>query len=92
MFRIHGGAPQKRPRVALADLKERADDIDVVKQCFNYKFEKDVFLEELRINRRDMLVKYQARIEGRSIQQIADITIEFIQEYETYKALHYYTV
>ena len=49
-------------------------------------FEKQAFLDNMRVNNRDSLIKYEARIsEGRSLPQISEITIEFIEEYATLK-------
>jgi hypothetical protein len=85
-FSLPGGAPQKRPRVTMADLQPKGEDIEQVRACFSVAFDKTAFLEEMRTNRRDTLVEYKTRCDGgRSVEQIANITMDYLPEFMALK-------
>ena len=84
-FGLLGGAPQKRPRVTMADLRAKDSDIPQVRECFTIEFDTETFIDELRQNRRDMLIEYKTRIEGRSVDQIAAVTLDFFPQFVAMK-------
>ena len=84
-LRIAGGAPQKRPRIMLSDMKQKDDDIEAVRVCFAVEFNAMDFIEQMRVQNRDALVAYASKIENRSIDQIASATVDVIDEYVALK-------
>ena len=87
---MKGGAPQKRPRITVGDLKAKDNDIDMVKNCFEFVFVPERFIQDLKGNSRDKLVEYYTKIEARSTEQIANTTIDYIVPYITLKDWSYY--
>ena len=69
----------------MADLKVKDSDIPQVRDCFGYEFDKEAFITEMRLTRRDDLVAYKTKIEGRSVDQIAAVTLDFFPQYVVLK-------
>ena len=85
MLGILGGAPQKRPRVTVSDMKPKPDDVPMVVACFDYKFDANMFIQELKTNHRDQLIEFKTRIDARSTEQIGGIALDYITEFNTLK-------
>jgi hypothetical protein len=81
-IRLRGGAPPKKKRVCLQDLSVRADDHQLVRDCFGFTFSLPRFLSSLH---RDKLVEYQSKVEARSMTQINELTIDFEPSYTALK-------
>lgn len=84
-LRIAGGAPPKRPRIAISDMKAKDDDIDVVRVCFEVQFNPEMFMDNMKLRNRDELVAYATKIENRSVEQIAAATVETLDEFVALK-------
>ena len=83
---LDGGAAQKRPRVTLADLQPKADDIQLVRDCLTHQFDGMAFINDLKRNNRDKLIEYRTRIDKLSTEQIVSVTMEYNAPYIALKA------
>jgi hypothetical protein len=81
-IRLRGGAPPKKKRVCLHELAPRADDNQLVRDCFGYSFSLPRFLASLQ---RDRLLEYQAKVEARSLTQISELTLDYEPPYTALK-------
>jgi ubiquitin len=82
---LKGGAPTKRNRVMITDLKAKVGDNPLVVACFEYMFEIGTFVDNLRVNHRDQLIEFKMRIDGRSGDQIGVIALDYIAEFTALK-------